>query len=63
VLYQPPLKATTILLWAGPALLVVGGAFVLLRNLRRRIQPDAPLSDDDRERARRMLDGDGKDDT
>jgi cytochrome c-type biogenesis protein CcmH len=62
VLYQPPLKATTILLWAGPGLLVVGGAFVLLRNLRRRAQPDAPLSADDRERARRMLDADdGKD--
>ena len=57
VLYQPPLKATTILLWAGPGLLVVGGAFVLLRNLRRRAEPAPPLSADERENARRILDG------
>ena len=57
VLYQPPLKPTTILLWGGPALLVLGGAFILLRNLRRRTQAAAPLSADERERARRMLDG------
>ena len=36
VLYQPPFKATTLLLWAGPALLLVGGVVVLVRNLRRR---------------------------
>ena len=41
VLYQPPFKATTVLLWAGPALLVFGGAFVLARNLRRRQVGDA----------------------
>jgi len=62
VLYQPPFKATTLLLWAGPALLLVGGALVLLRNLRRRqYAADVALSDEDRARAERLLVGaDGK---
>ena len=63
VLYQPPFKATTVLLWGGPALLVIGGALVLFRNLRRRQAAEAPLSDDERKRAQRLLeDGDGKGD-
>jgi cytochrome c-type biogenesis protein CcmH len=48
VRYRPPLKATTWLLWFGPALLLVGGAAVLLVTLRRRsrlgaehFEPDA----------------------
>ena len=36
VLYRPPLKASTALLWFGPALLLVGGLAVLLLVLRRR---------------------------
>ncbi len=58
VLYQPPFKMTTVLLWTGPALLVIGGAFVLVRNLRRRQVGETPLSDDERLRARRLLEGD-----
>jgi cytochrome c-type biogenesis protein CcmH len=58
VLYRPPLKATTILLWAGPGLLLIGGALVLVRNLRRRRAEDAPLSDDERRRAQRLLEED-----
>lgn len=57
VLYQPPFKATTVLLWAGPALLVFGGAFVLTRNLRRRQIAETPLSDEERSRAKRLLEG------
>ena len=57
VLYQPPLKATTILLWAGPALLVIGGGAVLVWNLRRRRVSETELSDDERERVRRLLGG------
>ena len=57
VLYRPPLKANTILLWAGPALLLVAGAFVLIRVLRarRRLAADVPLSPEERERAARLL--------
>ena len=36
VLYRPPVKATTALLWFGPALLLVGGLVVLAVVLRRR---------------------------
>src|SRR5450631_2964197 len=36
VLYRPPLRATTVLLWFGPALMLVGGAVVLVVVLRRR---------------------------
>lgn len=42
VLYRPPLKATTLLLWVGPALLLLGGLATLFVVLRRR----ARLSDD-----------------
>ncbi len=36
VRYRPPLKATTLLLWFGPGLLLVIGIVVLLIYLRRR---------------------------
>lgn len=36
VLYRPPMRATTWLLWAGPFVLLVGGGLVLVRVLRRR---------------------------
>lgn len=36
VLYRPPFKATTVFLWLGPALLVVGGLVTLVLVLRRR---------------------------
>src|SRR5437764_12089731 len=43
VLYQPPVKATTILLWGGPALLLLIGVFVLAGILRaRRKEAEAP---------------------
>jgi cytochrome c-type biogenesis protein CcmH len=60
VLYRPPLKATTILLWAGPALLAIAGLLVLYLNLaRRRRAGQAGLSDEERARAQRLLAGDG----
>jgi cytochrome c-type biogenesis protein CcmH len=59
VLYRPRLKATTIMLWAGPfALLLI--AFVALGlNIRRRRQSivSTELSPADAERAQRLLDG------
>jgi len=61
VLYRPPLKATTVLLWAGPALLLVGGALVLARNVRRRqTTAEVALTDDERARAEALLRGDDK---
>jgi len=59
VLYRPPLKATTLLLWFGPALLLLAGLVVLTRSLAaRRRRADAAggaLSEEERARARRLL--------
>ena len=57
VLYRPPVKATTLLLWFGPLLLVVAGLLVLLRRLRRRPAPEPELSAAERARARKLLAG------
>jgi cytochrome c-type biogenesis protein CcmH len=59
VLYRPPFKASTVLLWLGPAALLVLGFWVLRRVLRQRqrADEDQPLSDDDRARAGRLLGG------
>ena len=60
VLYRPPFKATTVLLWAGPALLVIAGLVTLFFRLaRRRAEPKAELSDDERARAAALLKGNG----
>ena len=36
VLYRPPVKGTTALLWFGPAVLLVGGLAVFVLMMRRR---------------------------
>ena len=60
VLYQPPVKATTLLLWGGPALLLLLGAFAMFRivQARRRAADEPPLTAEERERAARLLGGD-----
>jgi cytochrome c-type biogenesis protein CcmH len=56
VLYRPPFKTTTVLLWAGPLLLMLIGLAVLYRRLiRRRAEPDIGLSEQDRLRAEALL--------
>jgi cytochrome c-type biogenesis protein CcmH len=57
VLYRPPVRATTVLLWGGPALLLFIGAFVLMRIMReRRAAPEAPpLTAEERARADALL--------
>ena len=58
VLYRPPLKATTVLLWFGPLLLLAAGFAVLFwRLLRRRKVRDPEMSAADRERAADLLAG------
>lgn len=39
VLYRPPLKATTVLLWVGPFLFLAGGGAALWVAIRRRQAP------------------------
>jgi len=60
VLYRPPLKASTLLLWVGPFLLLAGGALLLIGRLRKERPPAAQLSDEDRMRAARLLEGGGR---
>ena len=56
VLYRPPLRGDTILLWAGPFLLAAIGLTVLAVHLRRRRRaPAAPIGEADRERLRRIV--------
>lgn len=58
VLYRPPLKATTVLLWFGPAALFLTGFVVLyrvLRERRRRVADDRPLTDEERRQAEALL--------
>ncbi len=57
VLYQPPVKPTTWLLWAGPFVLLVSGIAVLITYLRRRGGQVAPaeLSEADTKRADALL--------
>ena len=59
VRYRPPLKATTVLLWLGPLLLVVAGMAVLVLRLRRRRAPESELSGEEAARARALLGGNG----
>ena len=55
VLYRPPLKASTVLLWAGPFLFLIAGFYFLVRFLRRRRVPAPQLSAEERARAAKLL--------
>ncbi|MBL0167929.1 MAG: cytochrome c-type biogenesis protein CcmH [Propionivibrio sp.] len=57
VRYRPPLKGTTLLLWFGPGLLLVGGLVTLVLYLRRRNKAinDSPLSAEEQQQAERLL--------
>ncbi len=49
VLYRPQVERSTWLLWFGPALLLVGGALVVWRVVRRRSGRQVPMPDDGQE--------------
>ena len=56
VLYDPPLKPSTYVLWFGPFFLVATGAFFLIRTLlSKRRSPDRELSDEERRRLEELL--------
>jgi cytochrome c-type biogenesis protein CcmH len=55
VLYRPPLKASTLLLWTGPFLLLGFGVFLLVRKVKSSRSQAAPLSEAERERAAQLL--------
>ena len=57
VLYEPPMRISTLLLWAGPAALAVAGIGFLLLRLSRRSRETVPQLDAaQRARARALLD-------
>lgn len=62
VLYRPPVKATTWLLWFGPFALFLGGLGFLFVKLRsRRQEPAQPLSAAEKSTARQLLGREEKD--
>jgi cytochrome c-type biogenesis protein CcmH len=57
VLYRPPVRPTTYLLWFGPFVLLVVGFGVLFRYLkqRRKLTTQQPLSPEEHRRAQELL--------
>lgn len=57
VLYNPPVKATTYLLWFGPFVLLIGGTALLYRYVKRRREliEARPLTVEERARAEKLL--------
>ena len=57
VLYEPPLKSTTLMLWLGPFALLLGGMGLLVFQLRKRRKTvaESVLSADDKERLDSLL--------
>ena len=56
VLYRPPVKPMTLVLWIGPFVLLVIGCVILLNFVRRSRQlAQTELSEADRRRAERLL--------
>lgn len=59
VLYRPPVKSTTYLLWFGPFVLLLGGTAFLYRYIKRRREliHEKPLTDEEHKRAEELLRG------
>jgi cytochrome c-type biogenesis protein CcmH len=57
VLYRPPVKPSTWLLWLGPFVFLIGGVAVLVGYLRRRTGKvvETALSEDEKKRAEALL--------
>ena len=60
VLYRPPVKPTTWLLWVGPFVFLIAGVAVLVTYLRRRGRQvlDTALTDEEKKRAEALLKAD-----
>lgn len=56
VLYKPPVKASTWVLWFGPFLLLVGGMLALLTLLKRRRLSIETVTDVELQRGAQLLD-------
>ena len=57
VLYRPPVKTSTLLLWYGPALLLLIAVYAVWRHTRRKSQlSPTQISDSQRKKIRQLLD-------
>ena len=56
ITYKPPLRANTLLLWAGPFTLLVVVAGVLVWRVRRPPAPAKPITAEERRRLQALLD-------
>lgn len=56
VLYSPPVKSITILLWFGPLLLLVIGIFVLIKTINRNRQQGEELNEQQYQQMKKLLD-------
>ncbi len=55
VLYKPPMKTTTWLLWFGPAMLLVGALIIVRKTTGPRAAAPVPLTDEQRAHARALI--------
>jgi cytochrome c-type biogenesis protein CcmH len=56
VLYDPPLKPSTYVLWFGPFVLIgIAGVFVARALLRKKAAPERDMTEEERERLRSLL--------
>jgi len=61
VLYQPPVKRSTLVLWVGPFVILLVGVGVMILVIRRRTQTSGGnLTQADLDRVEKMLDRDDK---
>ncbi|MFR9718072.1 cytochrome c-type biogenesis protein [Aeromonas diversa] len=61
ILYDPPLMASTLILWAGPFAVILIGVMVVVRRSRRSQQEkNTDLSEAEQRRLQRLLDEDKK---
>ncbi|MCK4865329.1 MAG: cytochrome c-type biogenesis protein CcmH [Gammaproteobacteria bacterium] len=63
VLYRPPFKATTFLLWIGPFIILAIGMLVLIRFIRQRKNVVVTtITNNDKEKLKQLLDEDKEQD-
>ncbi len=59
VLYRPPFTASTLLLWVGPFIFLIGGLYIMIRMIKSRKQePLSDMSTEEQEKVRALLNDD-----
>lgn len=60
VLYRPPLKSSTFMLWVGPFIIFLVALLIVIQFIRKRQRAESTeISQSDREKIRKMLDDEG----